>query len=191
VQILGADLYNIILLADGIRKGGSPGDVTDQQVEWISETSRNALSSIRNYLDFSNQVGSSFKELVDNMEKYARSLLSPLGMELSFSREGDMNQQGLTGLKVFNFYLIFKESMMNIVKHSRAKNVALTVASQGNTLEMVVEDDGTGFTGDGVFAGQYGVSNIKARAEEIGARLQITSNPGSGTRVELSFPLRS
>jgi PAS domain S-box-containing protein len=115
---IGADLYNIILIVDSVQRKAPAGPVLDQQLEWISETSRKSLASIRNYLDFVSQVGSTLKDLVDHMEKYGGSLLSPLGTEFTFVLEGDLSRPVISGLKAFSFYLIFKESLTNIIKHA-------------------------------------------------------------------------
>jgi len=57
-------------------------------------------------------------------------------------------------------------------------------------LRMKVVDDGEGFHPDGVLSGQYGTTNIRARAEELGADLRITTASREGTKVEFAMPLR-
>jgi PAS domain S-box-containing protein len=186
---IGADLYNIILIVDSVQRKAPEGPVLDQQLEWISETSRKSLASIRNYLDFVSQVGSSLEDLVEHMERYGGSLLSPLGMEFTFDSEGDLARPVLSGLKAFSFYLIFKESLTNIIKHARAKKVVAKMVATADHLVMSIEDDGEGFAAEGVVAGHYGTANIRARAEEMGAELRIDTTPRRGTRVHFSFPL--
>ncbi len=186
---LGADLYNIILLVDGVQKRAPDQAVATQQLEWVSETSRNALASIRNYLDFSTQMGASFGSIVEHMEKYGRSLLTPLGMEFSLARKGEIDGCSLSGLQMFSIYLIFKESLTNIVKHARAGRIDVTVMAGEKRLDMTIEDDGEGFTSDGVLSGHYGTTNLRTRAEELGADLRINTEPQKGTKVAFSMPL--
>lgn len=186
---LGADLYNIILLVDSLQKQDPDVTVAAQQLDWISETSRKALASIRNYLDFSSQMGASFGSLVGHMEKYGRSLLTPLGVGFDITRSGSMETCALSGLQSFSIYLIFKESLTNIVKHARADHVDVTIAVGKESLEIVVADDGEGFTSDAIISGQYGTANIRARAEEMGADLYITTEPRQGTKVKFILPL--
>lgn len=188
---IGADLYNIILIVDSVQRKAPDGPVLDQQLEWISETSRKSLASIRNYLDFVSQVGSSLQDLVDHMERYGGSLLSPLGMDFIFASEGDLARPAISGLKSFSFYLIFKESLTNIIKHARAKKVEAKMVVSADHLVMSIEDDGDGFAADGVVAGHYGTGNIRARAEEMGAELRIDTTPQRGTRVHFSLPLKT
>jgi PAS domain S-box-containing protein len=188
---IGADLYNIILIVDSLQRKAPDGPVLDQQLEWISETSRKSLASIRNYLDFVSQVGASLQDLVGHMERYGKSLLGPLGTEFTFAAEGDSACTALTGLKAFSFYLIFKESLTNIIKHARARKVEAKVVVDADRLVMSIEDDGEGFAAEGVVAGHYGTANIRARAEEMGAELKIDTTPQRGTRVHFSLPLKA
>ena len=187
---LGADLYNIILLVDSLQKQDPDVSVAAQQLDWISETSRKALASIRNYLDFSSQMGASFSSLVEHMEKYGRSLLTPLGMGFDVTCSGAMETCALSGLQSFSIYLIFKEALTNIVKHARAGHVDITVTVGEESLEIVIADDGEGFTSDTVISGQYGTANIRARAEEMGADLYITTEPRQGTKVKFALPIK-
>jgi signal transduction histidine kinase len=124
------------------------------------------------------------------MEKYGRSLLTPLGMEFAFSRRGNMDLCVLSGLQSFSIYLIFKESLTNIVKHARAGRVDVTVSVGKDLLTMKVVDDGEGFSPEGVLSGQYGTTNLRARAEELGADLRIITASREGTKVEFTMPLR-
>ena len=92
--------------------------------------------------------------------------------------------------KSFSFYLIFKESLTNIIKHARAKKSGGEDGrDRMDNLVMSIEDDGEGFAAEGVVAGHYGTANIRARAEEMGAELRIDTIPQRGTRVYFSLPL--
>jgi PAS domain S-box-containing protein len=185
---LGADLYNIILLTDSIQKQ-EPGSTVQQQLDWITETSRKSLASIRNYLDFSNQTGFTFEGLVAHMKEYGRSLLKPLGMQFTFDSEGDMSACNLSGVQTFSIYLIFKESLTNIVKHARASRVDVMVSHREGRLGISIEDNGKGFTADSVVSGSFGTNNLRARADEMGADLRVDTTPLRGTRVDFSLPL--
>jgi len=186
---LGADLYNIILLTDSIQKEEPGSTVLKQQLDWVTETSRKSLASIRNYLDFSNQTGFTFEGLVAHMKEYGRSLLNPLGMQFTFDTEGDMSTCSLSGVQTFSIYLIFKESLTNIVKHARASRVDVLVVHREERLGISIEDNGKGFTVDAVVSGSFGTSNLRARADEMGADLRVDTTPLKGTRVEFSLPL--
>jgi two-component system, NarL family, sensor kinase len=93
-------------------------------------------------------------------------------------------------------YRIAQEALQNVMKHASASRVTLRLSSTHGTVQLVVEDDGRGFrpaqaarnrNGDPA----YGLAGMRERAELVGARLQVTSAPGSGTRVLVEVPVAS
>jgi len=82
-------------------------------------------------------------------------------------------------------YHIAQEALNNSLKHAQARSVTvhLTRSPQGVLLEVV--DDGRGFDSGHVNSGGMGLSNMRARAEAIGATLEIDSRPGAGTCVRV------
>lgn len=81
-------------------------------------------------------------------------------------------------------YLILKESLQNIIKHSGATAVKVAIKRSGNRLSMIVEDNGSGFDTT-VETERSGLANMKKRAFDIGGELEVVSAPGEGTRVSL------
>ena len=87
-----------------------------------------------------------------------------------------------------------QEALNNIVKHSRAGTAAVSLAQHSDRVELTITDNGVGFdTAAKPIMGGYGMgtTTMRERAEAIGARLQLLSSPGEGTRivVELSWPV--
>jgi two-component system nitrate/nitrite sensor histidine kinase NarX len=87
---------------------------------------------------------------------------------------------------------IVQESLTNVRKHAQAQTVrVLLTREQNGEYVLLVEDDGRGFTAPRQAAGRpgehIGLSILEERARRIGARLEIESEPGEGTRVEVTF----
>ena len=87
---------------------------------------------------------------------------------------------------------IVQESLTNIRKHARAQTVrVLLTREQTGEYVLLVEDDGIGFSAPPEATGRpgehIGLSILEERARRIGARLEIESEPGEGTRVEVTF----
>ena len=86
---------------------------------------------------------------------------------------------------------IVQEALANVRKHSKAKNVRVLVRSDDEANYLVlVEDDGQGIQEPEVTArpGEHvGLSIMRERAEKLGGAFNIESEPGEGTRVELTF----
>jgi signal transduction histidine kinase/streptogramin lyase len=86
-------------------------------------------------------------------------------------------------------YRIAQEALNNVVKHSRASRVAITLRDccDGNGVILTVRDNGRGFDPDQVPAGRMGLGIIRERAVAINARLSLTSASGQGTAVKVAW----
>jgi signal transduction histidine kinase len=90
---------------------------------------------------------------------------------------------------------IAREALTNASKHARATRVDVTLHYRPSEIELDIQDNGIGFShdgGQGKNAGgeHQGLRNMLERAGLIGARLEIDSQPGSGTCVRLIMPLQ-
>lgn len=88
-----------------------------------------------------------------------------------------------------------RELLVNVVKHARATQVRVSVRRDADDLRIVVEDDGAGFDQASLRAKcetirSFGLFNIRERVEYLGGQVMIQSEPGRGTKVALTAPLR-
>jgi signal transduction histidine kinase len=83
-------------------------------------------------------------------------------------------------------YRIISEALWNAARHARARNVWLHSDRVGSVVVVRVRDDGQGFAPEESPPG-LGLSLMRARAQEIGAKLDLVSAPGHGTTVQLRF----
>ncbi|MDD5367588.1 MAG: ATP-binding protein [Anaerolineaceae bacterium] len=89
-------------------------------------------------------------------------------------------------------YRIVQESLFNVLKHSQADQVIVSARKDDGILELTIEDDGIGLSSDGqgqVDGVHFGFLNMKERATMIGAKLNITSEPGNGTTVSVKLKI--
>jgi signal transduction histidine kinase len=82
-------------------------------------------------------------------------------------------------------YQIAQEALNNVMRHARATAITINLAGEEQQVILEVVDNGQGFAPQAVSEGGLGLSNMKARAEQIGGMLHITSAPGEGTRVKV------
>src|SRR5439155_21828853 len=86
------------------------------------------------------------------------------------------------------FYRVAQEAITNVVKHSDASRLKLTLAEEGDRIHLVVTDDGSGFDPESVDGEALGIVGMRERADHIGGRLLVRSARGEGTTVELAAP---
>ena len=84
------------------------------------------------------------------------------------------------------FFRIFQEAMTNVAKHADARKIRVGAERDGDIFRMSISDDGQGFEEEKirkVDGPTYGLLGMRERARAIGARIQIKSSLGKGTRV--------
>jgi PAS domain S-box-containing protein len=85
-----------------------------------------------------------------------------------------------------------REMLFNIVKHAGVSEASVHVRRTNGTLEVVVEDGGTGFDLDAIQrqgGGGLGLFSVRERLAGLGGEMEITSTPGEGTRITLCAPV--
>lgn len=88
---------------------------------------------------------------------------------------------------------IIQEALTNVRRHSDAEEVSIHFSESNSGVRMRIEDNGRGFRPEQTSqaAGQhYGLQIMRERAESVGGRLELHSQPGQGTRIVVWFPPR-
>ena len=87
-------------------------------------------------------------------------------------------------------FRVGQEAIANAIRHASPATLQISVAFQARAVQLVIEDDGTGFDPAADLPG-FGLRSMHKRAEAIGAKLVITSRPGGGARVALLASLQA
>lgn len=85
-------------------------------------------------------------------------------------------------------FLFFKESLANIVRHARARQVKIHAGVVEGYFELMIKDDGSGFEMKDSPRGM-GLKSLHDRAIRLKGQLTIASQPGSGTKIVLRVPV--
>lgn len=130
--------------------------------------------------------------LIPAIRHYAETNLAPAGINVSFKFDEGLNTfppQMEAGL-----FRIIQGTIGNILHHSKAKNVAISLQRQGSEIGLQITDDGVGFevakitrieeSGRGA-----GLFSMKERTRLLGGRCSIDSKTGQGTKVHVIVPL--
>jgi PAS domain S-box-containing protein len=83
-----------------------------------------------------------------------------------------------------SLYRIAQEALNNVFKHSKASEAVVTLR-MGDSVRLTVADNGSGFDPSTVTADHLGVKIMRERADAIGAKLSIYSEPGEGTQISV------
>ena len=90
------------------------------------------------------------------------------------------------------FYRVVQESLTNIGKYAKAKNVAVSLQRDGDHWVLRIADDGVGIdTTKPHNATAHGLLSMRERAHALGGTFSIQGQPGRGTVVEIRVPIRN
>jgi PAS domain S-box-containing protein len=103
-------------------------------------------------------------------------------------------ERPLQSMTKITIYRILQEGLHNILKHSRATEADVRLTSSENRIEITIEDNGIGFVVDDVLTPTpkkraLGLISMRERLALIGGILQISSEPGKGTRIIASLEM--
>jgi ligand-binding sensor domain-containing protein/signal transduction histidine kinase len=84
--------------------------------------------------------------------------------------------------------LVVKEAMNNVIKHSQATEVTLSLKVVENILEIGIADNGRGFSPEVIAQSKrHGFPNMRARVGQLGGKFEVSSEPGKGTSIRISI----
>ncbi len=87
-----------------------------------------------------------------------------------------------------NIYRIIQECVNNVVKHSAASHVDISLKKGDGAIEIVIKDNGAGFNATGNYSG-FGLKGIRERLHILQGAVDIDSVPAHGTRVSFTIPI--
>ena len=152
-----------------------------------NEVLTGAISKIRDVVWAIDARNDQTGDLLDRMEDFAFDMLKSKDIDYQFTTNGLNRKTTLPPLIRQNIYLIFKEAMTNIVKHSNARKVSIDCSKNGTQLRLNILDNGSLEEGQKVSGS--GLSNMELRAKRIDASLKIEgTSKGFAVSLELDVP---
>jgi two-component system NarL family sensor kinase len=87
-------------------------------------------------------------------------------------------------------YRVVQESLHNVAKHAQAQNVDIQMERKGETLRLVIEDDGVGIRAvSNPLRPSFGMAGMQERVSTLGGQMKVTSSKGEGTKISVTVPL--
>jgi signal transduction histidine kinase/ligand-binding sensor domain-containing protein len=195
---IGASLTQIAVLSEVAQtQNGSGASASNKPLKMISNVSNELVETMSDIVWSINPSKDHLSDLTQRMRRFASDLLTAKGIAIKFSgpdRELEIPLDTSLRREVF---LIFKESINNVVKHSGATHVWIDLSISGTELNLEISDDGAGFALDDTQArrsdpgerGGNGILSIQRRARELKGVLAIDTKSGEGTKLSLRVPL--
>lgn len=182
---MGSNLSSIMLLGEiAIIKNDNSQKILPQ----IVEKTKYVMQSMSDIVWSINPGNDTLPNIIQKIQTTCFDVLEPADVNINFNIAEDVNHISIEMAKRQAFYMIFKESINNCAKYSKAQNVTFSIKLQKNKIVASLEDDGIGFDITTINMGN-GLKNIVSRAKVIGGQAIIDSSPMHGTKILVTIPI--
>jgi len=186
---IGAGLSRIAVLTEVADHRAREGDLrVTEPLATIAAASRELVDSMSDIVWAINPNRDQLRDLTQRMRRFAGDIFAARDIELIFHAPGAEQDLRIGADVRRQVFLIFKESVNNIARHSGCTKAEIELAIEGGWLALKLSDNGKGFDPVRVCEGN-GLTNMRVRAEQLGGQLHINSRCGTGTTVTLKTPL--
>ena len=193
---IGSSLSQIAILSEvvGQRVGKADSPVA-QPLSMIAGTSREMVDAMSDIVWAINPKQDHLSDLSHRMRRFASDIISARDIRFRFQAPADGKDVRLSTDLRREVYLIFKETVNNMVKHSDCTIADLSFQIESHWLMLKVSDNGCGFdtsatdNGDHNGMGGHGLGSMRKRAEALGGTYEIESQKDQGTTVTLRVPV--
>ena len=181
---VGSILTQISLQSDLIGQDIYTTEEQKEEIEKMAANSRKAVKSMSDVLWSIDSRRDHAGDLADRMRDYLQEMFERTAIQYDFKAINLKEKKRLNVLVKQNIYLIFKEAINNIIKHSNASKVKIKIEELNGKLQLEIKDNGTLSKNEGSLPGQ-GLQNIKMRAESLKGTLNIDTAKGYALLVEV------
>lgn len=185
---IGSSLSQIAILSEVARAQlDTPAAPAAEPLARIGALSRESVDAMGDIVWALDPQKDRLAHLAQRIRRHAGEVLSTRGIELRFEAE-DGTDRHLAAETRRQVFLVFKEALHNVARHSSARQVRVGLAVAAGRLVLSVSDDGAGFEAANGSSG-HGLRSMQRRAEGLHGTLDVTSAPGAGTQVRLAVPV--
>lgn len=165
---------------------------------YVSDKNGQLTSRLTNIGAFAKETIQELRDTIWAMNKSGITLLDLQSRIANFIEKAKQSQRNIhisvavgervpadltfTALQGLNIFRIIQEATNNALKYAEAEHIQLRISEEENGIQFLIEDDGKGFVENEVEAGN-GLLNMRKRANELGAGLELTSELDKGTVV--------
>ena len=186
---IGSSLSQIAILSEVVRqKVGQDHAAVTEPLSQITTSSSELMDTMSDIVWAIDPHKDRLTDLTQRMRRFASDVLTSRNIDFDF-HEPDAHRNLNLGADVRRqVYLVCKESINNIVRHSACSQVYIEFRVDRDWLTLLIRDNGRGFDTAHESDG-HGLLSMQQRAKDAGGTLQITSRPGEGTIITLRMPI--
>jgi signal transduction histidine kinase len=186
---IGASLTTINVLSKMVSSHDMEKSVLNKYLGQISDQAGHVTESLRDIVWSIQPQNDKLQNLLDRMKKFAGQILESKNINYNFNISGIHSKEQVLDIETRqNVYLIFKEILNNIVKHSQATETSIVMSSTPKSLQIEIKDNGIGLDDSTITKGN-GLNNMKQRAEKLKGTIKIGPFDSKGTAILCTIPI--
>lgn len=195
---LGAGLAQMAMLSDVMRRsmereppsGAANPPPLDEALDEMFRSAQGLTRAVDEIVWAVNPANDTLQRLFTFLAHDVEDMARNGDLELRIRVDEDLPNVVLPAAMRHHLCMLVREAVANVLKHAQATVLEVVIACRNDAIEITIGDDGEGFTPSAPLAdGHDGLSNMRARVDELGGSLTIDSSPGMGTRVAIQTPL--
>jgi signal transduction histidine kinase len=188
---IGSNLSLIAMLSEVARQQVRESPEAEERLALVAKTSRQSVDAMSDIVWAVNPRRDHLRDLTERMRRFASDTFGAREIDFSFSIPGANRDLKLGADLRRQVYMIFKEGVSNIARHSDCTQADVELQVSGGSLILRLRDNGKGFdlnaSANGY--GGNGLAGMRRRAESLGGSLEIESREGEGTTLTLKARL--
>jgi len=179
---VGSNLGSIQMFADLAEGRSGPSD----ELKRIQRIAAETVSAVRDIVWLLRPEGDHRIATVEHLRETSSIMLETL--EWKFSADEEAWQVELPEEATRHLFLFFREALHNIIRHAKATQVEIRVEKTAGQFRLTISDDGVGIDPQKLERPAT-LRALRQRTEALGADLQVSSSPETGTRLALTVTL--
>jgi signal transduction histidine kinase/ligand-binding sensor domain-containing protein len=185
---IGSSLTQIAIMSEVAQKH-SDHQSAAEPLSHIADLSRELVDSMSDIVWAINPKRDHLLDLTQRMRRFANDVLEAADIAVVFRAPQQASDIELSADLRREVFLVFKESVNNIVKHAECRHVEVQVDRRSHELRVELRDDGRGFPVQETGNHGHGLASMRERAARLGGYLEIESGTANGTTLRLIVPL--
>ena len=182
---LGAGLTKIKYITEHILEKTDSGETVQPELEKLKNFSSELVESMGEIIWAVSEKNNLLSNTLYYLRSYAVNYCEENDLDCYFEIPADFKDRIVSGNIRRNIFLLLKESLHNIVKHAGARIITIKAIVNEN-LELIIKDDGKGFSNNGYTKGN-GLINMKKRVQELKGSIRFENNKGATVIIDLPF----
>lgn len=154
----------------------------------MADVSRRSVEAMSDIVWAVNPKRDNVIDLAHRMRRFASDRFTARDIEFHFDAPNPTHNVKLGAEVRREIFLVFKEGVNNIARHSGCKSSEASLKIERGTIILKLKDDGHGFDEASCDHGQ-GLESMRRRAEKLGGQVDVISQPGAGTTLILTAPI--